>query len=126
MTATTSYTAEAKELLGGFVQRAGKSFLVIRASNVFGETETVKITPDNLAVFYATEARNLTSGMRTLAGLSGDCGPISELADLGLGWFKRVNIEGANRQRIVRSGGCFFRHRITALNVCEHRQRPRG
>jgi uncharacterized protein (TIGR03067 family) len=33
---------------------------------------------------------------------------------------------GANRQRIVRSGGCFFRHRITALNVCEHRQRPRG
>ncbi len=72
MTTTTNYTAEAKELLGGFVQRAGKSFLMIRASNVFGDQETVRITPDNLAEFYATEARNITSGIRTLAGLSGD------------------------------------------------------
>jgi hypothetical protein len=97
MTTTTNYTAEAKELLGGFVQRAGKSFLVIRASNVVGETETVRITPDNLAEFYATEARNITSAIRTLAGLSGDWRPVSELADLGLFWFKRINVEGMRR-----------------------------
>jgi hypothetical protein len=28
----------------------------------------------------------------------------------------------ANRQRIVKSGGYFFRHRITELNVCGNRQ----
>jgi hypothetical protein len=97
MTTTTDYTAEAKGLLGGFVKRAGKSFLVIRASNVFDDQETVKITPDNLAEFYATEARNITSGLRTLAGLSGDWRPVSNLADIALGWFKRVNIEGMRR-----------------------------
>lgn len=97
MTTTTNYTAEAQELLGGFVQRAGKSYLVIWTSNVFGEMETLKITPDNLAEFYATEAQNITSGIRTLAGLSGDWRPVSELADAALAWFKRVNVEGMRR-----------------------------
>ena len=32
----------------------------------------------------------------------------------------------ANRQRIVQSRSCFFRHRITAMNVWGNRQRPRG
>jgi len=94
---TTSYTAEAREMLGDFVQRAGKSLLVIKAANVFGEPQTVRITPDNLAEFYATQANNLVSGMRTLAGLTGDWRPVSQLADLALAWFKRVNIEGMRR-----------------------------
>jgi hypothetical protein len=33
---------------------------------------------------------------------------------------------GANRQRIVQSRRCFFRHRITAVNVWGNRQQPRG
>jgi hypothetical protein len=90
----TTHTAEAKDMLGDFVERAGKSLLVIRASNVFGELETVRITPVALAEFYATQANNLTSGIRTLAGLAGDWRPISNLGDLALDWFKRVNIEG--------------------------------
>jgi hypothetical protein len=94
---TTTYTAEAKKLLGGFVQRAGKNFLIVRAANAFGEPETVRITPANLADFYATQAGNLLSGMRTLAGLAGDWRPISNLADLALSWFKRVNTEGMRR-----------------------------
>lgn len=93
----TTYTANAKALLGGFVKRAGKSFLLIRASNVFGEPETVKITPDNLAEFYATQANNLSSGIRTLAGLSGDWRPISRLADLALAWFKHANVEAMRK-----------------------------
>ena len=32
----------------------------------------------------------------------------------------------ADRQRIVELGGSFVRHRITPLNVCGNRQRPRG
>ena len=94
---TTTYTLEAKGLLGSFVKRAGKNFLVIRATNVFGEPETVRVTPANLAEFYATQASNLLSGIRTLAGLSGDWRPISRLADLALDWFKRVNVEGMRR-----------------------------
>ena len=97
MKTTTSYTAEAKEMLGGFVQRAGKTFLVIRASNVFGDPATARITTDNLAEFYRTEAGNLSSGIRALAGLAGDWRPISQLADLALSWFKRVNVEGMRR-----------------------------
>jgi hypothetical protein len=89
-----NYTAEAKELLGDFVLRAGKSFLVVRTTDLFQQETTVRITPENLAEFYATQARNLLSGCRTLAGLTGDWRPISGLADTALSWFKRVNIEG--------------------------------
>ena len=91
MKTSTTYTSEAKELLGDFVQRAGKTFLVVRASNVFGEPTTIKITPSNLSEFYRTQANNLSSGMRTLAGLSGDWRPISQLADLALSWFKQAS-----------------------------------
>jgi hypothetical protein len=94
---TTNLTADARELLGDFVEQAGKTFLVIRASNVFDETETVRITPDNLAEFYATQANNLGSGCRTLAGLTGDWRPISDLADTALSWFKHINIEAMRR-----------------------------
>jgi len=93
----TTYTAEAKELLGGFVKQAGKTFLVVKASDVFGEPTTIKITPASLAEFYATQANNLSSGIRTLANLSGDWRPISQLADLALDWFKNVNVEGMRR-----------------------------
>lgn len=94
---TTTYTVEAKELLGEFVQGAGKTFLVVKVSDVFGEPTTIKITPGNLAEFYATEANKLSSGIRTLAGLYGDWRPISDLANLAFDWFKNVNIEGMRR-----------------------------
>lgn len=92
-----NYTVDARKQIGEFVQRAGKGFLVIRAADVFGDATTIKITPVNLAEFYATQANNLSSGIRTLAGLSGDWRPISELADVALSWFKSVNIEGMRR-----------------------------
>lgn len=97
MTTTTTYTAEARELLGDFVQRAGKNFLVVKVSDVFDEPTTIRITPTNLAEFYAKEASNLSSGIRTVAGLYGDWRPISQLADLALDWFKNVNVEGMHR-----------------------------
>jgi hypothetical protein len=97
MTTKINYTGEAKELLGEFVLRAGKNFLVIRATDVFQQPTTIKVTPDNLAEFYSTQAGNLLSGCRTLAGLTGDWRPISGLADTCLSWFKRVNIEAMRR-----------------------------
>jgi hypothetical protein len=92
-----SYTTDAQEMLGEFVERTGKSFLVIRASDVFEQPQIIRVTPENLAEFYATQATNLSSGCRTLAGLTGDWRPISQLADLALAWFKRVNIEAMRR-----------------------------
>ena len=96
MTATT-YTADAQEMLGEFVERAGKSFLTVRTTTVFGEPTSLKITVNDVAEFYRTQARNLGSGIRTLAGLHGDWRAISELADIALGWFKSVNVEGMRR-----------------------------
>jgi hypothetical protein len=69
----------------------------VKVSDVFGDPATVRITPKNLAEFYSTQARNLSSGIRTLAGLHGEWRPISDLADLALSWFKNVNVEGMRR-----------------------------
>jgi hypothetical protein len=72
MTTKTDYTSDAEEMIGEFVVRAGKSFLTVRATDVFGEPTTLKITLTDVAEFYSTQANNITSGIRTLAGLSGD------------------------------------------------------
>jgi hypothetical protein len=79
-----------------FVVRAGKSFLVINARNVFDETQKIKITLENLARYYAEEACSM-SGLRTLAGLSGDWRPIDELASFALDYFKSVNVVGMRK-----------------------------
>lgn len=94
---TTTYTLDAQEQLGEFVERAGKSFLTVRTTTVFGEPTSLKITLDNVAEFYRTQANNLGSGIRTLAGLHGDWRPISQSADLALAWFRTVNVEGLRR-----------------------------
>ena len=93
----TTYTLDAQEELGEFVERAGKSVLTVRTTTVFGEPTSLKITLDDVAEFYATQARNLSSGVRVLAGLAGDWRGISSLADLALDWFKTVNVEGLRR-----------------------------
>lgn len=95
--ATTDLTADAQELLGGFVERAGKTFLVIRCSGVFDQERVIRITPDEVAEFYSSQANNLSSGCRTLAGLTGDWRPISELAQACMDWFKQVNVAGMRR-----------------------------
>ena len=93
----TDLTTDAKQAVGGFVQRAGKTFLVVRCGDVFGDERTVRVTPDDVAEFFATQARNLASGCRTLAGLTGDWRSVSELAQACLDWFKCVNVVGMRR-----------------------------
>ena len=97
-----NFTADAQQTVGGFVLRAGKHFLVLRCSDVFGDDRIIRVTPDDVADFFATQANNISSGCRTLAGLTGDWRPVSELADACLAWFKRVNVAAmrkAARQR---------------------------
>lgn len=93
----TDHNTEAKLRVGDFVQRAGKTFLVLRCSDPLGDERTIRVTPDDVAEFFATQARNLTSGCRTLAGLTGDWRSISELAQAALDWFKSVNVAGMRR-----------------------------
>ena len=88
MATTTTYTDEARQVVGNFVVRAGKTFLLVRAANAFGEVESVKITPAILANFFATQACNLTSGCRTLGSLTGDWRGISALAQAALDWLR--------------------------------------
>lgn len=97
MTTATDHTADAKYLVGDFVQRAGKTFLVVRCGDGFGGQQTIRVTPDDVAAFFATQARNLASGCRTLAGLTGDWRSISELAQACLDWFKNVNVAGMRK-----------------------------
>jgi hypothetical protein len=101
----TDHTADAKLRVGDFVLRAGKSFRVLWCGDVFGDDQTIRVTPDDVAEFFATQARNLTSGCRTLAGLTGDWRSISELAQAALDWFKFVNVIGmrqaARRRHLI-------------------------
>jgi hypothetical protein len=86
-------TDQAQRAIGPFVEEADESMLVVRCLNVFEEEIDLTITLDDVAEYYATQARNLSSGCRTLAGLTGDWRYIDQLASMAIGWFKRVNVE---------------------------------
>lgn len=94
---TTTYATDAQEMLGEFVDRAGKSFLTVRTTTVFGKPTSLKVTLDDVAEYHRTQAIKHGCGIRTLAGLHGDWRPISHLADLPLDWFKGANVEGMRR-----------------------------
>ena len=91
-----------------FVQFADETQLVVRCQTVFDETVNLTITLDDVATYFAEEACNISSGCRTIAGLTGDWRPIDQLAQLALEWFKRVNVEG---MRVAARS----RHRATFL-----------
>lgn len=88
---TTTYTDEARQVVGNFVIRAGKTFLVVRCNDVLGEERKVRITPRDVAVFYRYQAGSF-SGCRTLAGLTGDWRPVSDLARACLSYFRTMCI----------------------------------
>lgn len=81
----------------GYIQDAGKTFITLRAGDeIFGDRK-VKITMEDVVDYYLTQAANITSGCRSLAGLTGDWRPIDMMARECLGWFRHVNIEGMRR-----------------------------
>jgi|GEM_PF-1924916 hypothetical protein len=82
----------------GYILNAGKNFITLgTGSNVYGDRE-VKITMDDVADYYRTQAGDAThSGCRTLAGMAGDWRPIDMMARECLEWFKAVNIAGMRR-----------------------------
>jgi len=75
MTTRTGHTPDAKRSVGDFVHRGVETFLVLRCGNVSGDGRTIRVTPDDVAAFFAKQARNLTPGCRTLAGLRNSTNP---------------------------------------------------
>lgn len=83
-----------------YVLSAGKSFITIRAAQWEGaEAQRVKVTVKDVIKYYFSEARNITSGCRTLASFVGDWRGVDAMAKECMEWFKRVN-----RQALVREG----------------------
>ena len=91
---TITLTDQAQQVIGPFVEEADESKLVVICLNVFEEETSLTVTLDDVAAYYATQARNLSSGCRTLASLTGDWRYVDQLASMALDWFKRVNVKG--------------------------------
>ncbi len=82
----------------GYITDAGRTFITIQISDWDG-VRALKITLAAVIEYYATDARNTLSGIRTIAGHSGDWRPIDQLAQEALEWFKYVN-----RSQLAREG----------------------
>lgn len=76
---------------------AGKTFVKIRAGADWQGYKTHKITLDDVLHHYAYDARNISSGCRSLGTITGDWRPISNLAAEVLAIFKAVNIKGLRK-----------------------------
>lgn len=66
------------------VKSIGKTYITFKDGN--------KITMQDVARYYAFEARNISSGCRQLGDLVGDWRPIDNLASTLHEWFKYINI----------------------------------
>ena len=82
----------------GYIRNAGRTFLKIHAGADFTGYQGIKITIGDVALYYAHEACNITSGCRTIGGLTGDWRQIDSLAKECLEWFKYINIEGIRKE----------------------------
>jgi hypothetical protein len=82
----------------GYILDAGKTFLKIRTNDENTSAQEAKVTIRDVAVYYARDAKDIYSGCRTLARITGDWRPIDQLAQECLEWFKFVNPDGLRRE----------------------------
>jgi len=73
-----------------YIKNAGKTYITIQIGDWDG-SRTLKITLKDVIDYYVTQSRNIISGIRTIAGHSGDWRPIDNLAQEALEWFKYIN-----------------------------------
>lgn len=62
------------------------------------ERQTLEVTISDVIDYYETQARNISSGCRSFAGVVGDWRPIDDIAHACLEAFKIINIEGLRRE----------------------------
>ena len=75
--------------------------LTINVSDWRGEQE-IHVTIDDVVEYYLSQARNIMSGCRTLAGFTGDWRPIDNLAQECLDVFKEIDIDTLREKSIKR------------------------
>jgi len=83
---------EVYDEIPGYIKKAGCTFIVIHVSDFNGD-KNLKITIKDVIEYYKVDARNISSGMRSIAGHYGDWRNIDALANECLEYFKTVNID---------------------------------
>jgi hypothetical protein len=83
-----------------YILEAGRTYLIVQILD-YQSSRRLKITVNDFAAYRATSWG--ASGIRTLAGYSGDWRQIDNLADEVLGWFMHISI--AHLRREVRNVG---------------------
>ena len=81
-----------------YILDAGKTFLKIRTDEVDPILQEAEITIRDVVIYYARDAKDINSGCRTLARITGDWRPIDQLAQEFLEWFKFINPDGLRRE----------------------------
>lgn len=77
-----------------YVTKAGKTFITIRAGMWEGdEPRDIKIRLQDVLKYFTVDARNITSGCRSIAGFTTDWRTIDAIAKESLEWFKTVNVQ---------------------------------
>lgn len=86
------------ELYTAFGIRFERWTIVVDYADVVTEDgETCKVTIDDVIKYYAHDARNITSGIRTLSKIIGDWRPIDELASQCLEVYKVLSLNRLRR-----------------------------
>jgi len=75
-----------------YIKDNGKNFITINVSDWQGD-QTAKITIDDVVEYYKSQAGNIVSGARSIAGIFGDWRNIDALAKEALEYFKAVNMD---------------------------------
>jgi len=81
-----------------YILNIGNSYITLNVQEVVtNKVKRLKVTMNDIALYYKTQSNNLSSGMRVLAGHAGDWRKIDELAQLCLDYFKLINVNGMRK-----------------------------
>lgn len=81
-----------------YILDVGMTFIVINVGDTLtGKPKRLKVTINDVSEYYATQANNIVSGMRSIAGHYGDWRPIDNLAKECLEYFKLINMDGLRK-----------------------------
>ena len=85
-----------------YVKGAGKDFIRIAVEDSWRpEIKVLTVTVSDVIKYYKTDARNLSSGCRTLAGWTDDWRGIDTMANECMEYFKFVNIKDLRKAAVA-------------------------
>ena len=80
-----------------YFTKVSKNSISVKVSDWSG-SKTIKVTPAEIVRYFHSDARNISSGIRTLGGWSGDWRPVDELAQEILAVYKIINRPALERE----------------------------